>query len=135
GEYHATPDDWETRFPVEKKSGYGVAIDFGTTTIAAYLHKLEDGATVAGASALNAQAMFGSDVVSRIKKCAEGHLPALHETAIKQINEIIDWFKADHGIANVAEVVIAANTAMLHILANVNPSPLGVAPFTPVFLE
>ena len=135
GEYHASPDDWETRFPVEKKSGYGVAIDFGTTTIAAYLHKLEDGATVAGASALNAQAMFGSDVVSRIKKCAEGHLPALHETAIKQINEIIDWFKADHGIANVAEVVIAANTTMLHILANVNPSPLGVAPFTPVFLE
>ncbi len=49
------------------KSGFGIAVDIGTTTVAAYLYDFGKGECVAVESALNPQVSFGVDVISRIK--------------------------------------------------------------------
>jgi uncharacterized 2Fe-2S/4Fe-4S cluster protein (DUF4445 family) len=122
-------------YDVEIKNGYGIAIDLGTTTLAAYLINLETGEVLDSKSILNAQASYGADVITRIKKCSEGYLKDLFSTIRFQFNEIIRGFKKSHQILEIETIIVAANTTMLHILAGVDPTSLGVAPFTPVFLE
>lgn len=122
-------------YDIEKKVGYGVALDLGTTTLAAYLINLETGKVLDSKSILNAQASYGADVITRIKKCSEGNLENLFSIIRLQFNEIINTFKETHQIVEIETMIVAANTTMLHILAGVDPTPLGAAPFTPVFLE
>ena len=71
------PDDYRAKILTEGitrdvtpdgEPGLGVAVDVGTTTIAARLIRLEDGAVLKTVSQLNRQKQFGSDVISRIEK-------------------------------------------------------------------
>lgn len=48
-------------------SGYGVAFDIGTTTVAGYLYSLADGKLCAALGEPNQQALFGAVVISRIR--------------------------------------------------------------------
>ena len=54
------------------KTVYGVALDIGTTTVAAYLYDLADGVIAAEQSALNPQRAFGADVISRMERSIAG---------------------------------------------------------------
>lgn len=118
-----------------KKGRYGIALDLGTTTIAASLVFLEEGATVEEITVLNPQSVFGADVISRIQKAGEGFLHDLADIVIAKINEIIKYFKEKYQISIIEKVNLAGNTTMLHILTRTDPSSLGKYPFTPVFLE
>ena len=60
-----------------EKVGLGVALDIGTTTIGACLVHLQTGETLKKVSSLNPQAVYGADVLSRIKACSEGKLKVL----------------------------------------------------------
>ena len=44
----------------------GLAIDLGSTTVAAFVTTLDEGKVCAGAAALNQQTAFGADVISRL---------------------------------------------------------------------
>lgn len=125
----------DNNIEIEVQSGYGIALDLGTTTIAAYLLDLETGNEVNRYSTINLQASYGADVISRIKKCQEGYLNDLHQIIIKEINYIITHFKNNNNIDNIERLLVSGNTIMLHILVNVDPTPLGIAPFTVPFLE
>ena len=74
----------EARLPVLKTGfdGYGVAIDIGTTTVAAYLYDYSSGQCEGVKSVLNPQVSFGVDVISRIKYCRDktSGLDELHES-------------------------------------------------------
>ncbi len=48
----------------------GVAIDIGTTTLAAYLYDLSNGRRLASAALANPQNAFGADVISRIARAS-----------------------------------------------------------------
>ncbi len=117
------------------RNGYMVAIDIGTTTVVAYL--ISNGTIIGIESALNAQKPYGDDVLSRIVYCDRGGLDDLHRTICAQVCELVDKLCASHGIhnSNVEQVAIVGNTIMLHILAGVSPLSIGVAPFTPVFID
>ncbi|NLD26608.1 MAG: DUF4445 domain-containing protein [Acholeplasmataceae bacterium] len=118
-----------------KEGEYGIALDLGTTTLAAALVLLADGSTVEEISVLNPQSIYGADVISRIQKAGEGHLADLASIVIAKINEIIKIFKDKYNLDSINKMSLAGNTVMLHIITKTDPSGLGKYPFTPVFLE
>ena len=122
------------------RPAHGVAIDVGTTTVVVILVDLASGDVVASASGLNAQARLGDNVLTRINLCMrEPQLTRRMQQAIVRstIRPLLKQVLRDSGVrvAQLASVVVAGNTTMLHLLHGVDPSSLGVAPFTPVFLE
>lgn len=117
-------------------SGYGVAVDIGTTTVACHLVNLENGKTVAVAGEGNAQRSYGADVISRIQVSVEGRLGEMAEVIRKQLGEMMEALcrEAKVSPAEVRFMTVAANTTMCHILAGLKPDTIGVAPFTPLSL-
>lgn len=117
-------------------SGYGVAVDIGTTTVACHLVNLENGKTVAVAGEGNAQRSYGADVISRIQASVEGRLGEMAEVIRKQLGEMMETLcrEAKVSPAEVCFMTVAANTTMCHILAGLKPDTIGVAPFTPLSL-
>jgi uncharacterized 2Fe-2S/4Fe-4S cluster protein (DUF4445 family) len=116
------------------------AIDIGTTTVAVAIIDLTTGHVLAKSSAFNRQMHFGDDVLTRINLCMTdaAKLTELHEavavgTLTPLIHEALD--AAEAPIDRLVCMTIAANTTMLHLLAREDPSPLGLVPFTPRFLE
>lgn len=105
-----------------------IALDIGTTTIAAALVDAVKGSIVRTASMLNPQRIYGADVLGRITAAAGGRLAELRRLVLDGISVLIRELA---GNAAVDRLVIAANTVMQHLLLGVDPSPLGVAPYTP----
>ncbi|HEX9655125.1 MAG TPA: 2Fe-2S iron-sulfur cluster-binding protein, partial [bacterium] len=97
----------------------GVAVDIGTTTVAAKLLNLVSGEVTAVASAVNPQKAYGADVVARINYTVEhkGGLELLHRLIVKQINELIAQLCSRVGIQadNIYKLAVAGNTVMQHL--------------------
>jgi uncharacterized 2Fe-2S/4Fe-4S cluster protein (DUF4445 family) len=126
--------------PLDPSARIGAAVDVGTTTVALLLADLATGKVLGEASAFNAQIRFGEDVLTRIQLCYQN--PAAlrqlqHAVAGETIQPLLAEACAEAGIGlgRVDVMTVAANTTMQHLLAGVDPSPLGVHPFKPVFLE
>jgi uncharacterized 2Fe-2S/4Fe-4S cluster protein (DUF4445 family) len=115
---------------------YGVALDIGTTSVAAKLLNITTGETVAVASALNPQRTYGADVISRINYVVEhkGGLELQHRIVVKEINALISKLCADAEIQpeNIYKITAAGNTVMQHFLLNIDPRNLAYSPYTPV---
>ncbi len=118
---------------------YGVAIDIGTTTIAAYLVDFGSHGVTATASRLNSQRAFGADVIARIEYAGRdpANLKELAALVRADTQALVDQLLAKSGAsaAGLREVSVAGNTTMLHLFAAVDPSAIAVAPFTPAFTE
>lgn len=114
------------------KSGLGIILDIGTTTVAACLIDLKTGEILKKQTCLNPQGVFGADVLSRIQACGEGHLLDLQKVILRDTAVLIEQLAKGDVIR---ELVVAANTTMLHLFLGVDPSSIGVAPFTPVFTD
>jgi uncharacterized 2Fe-2S/4Fe-4S cluster protein (DUF4445 family) len=113
----------------------GAAIDIGTTTVSAALINLDTGETLETASALNAQRVFGADVMSRIGAAREGRTGELFSAVNRQIEGILRGFIEKWALSSIEQCTVSGNTTMLHLFANTDPSGMGEVPFTPVFLE
>lgn len=126
--------------PLGRGARLGAAVDVGTTTVALLLCDLATGSVLAQASAFNAQIRFGEDVITRIQLCngSPGALRDLQravaaETLAPLLKEACA--KAGAGPGDIGVMTVAGNTTMLHLLAGVDPSPMGIHPFQPVFLD
>ncbi len=125
--------------PVEKAT-FGAAIDIGTTTVAVALIDYATGQVVAKASDFNQQMQLGDDVLTRINLCMTDptKLGELHEAVTAQT--ITPLIHAALGQAKAKPdqlkcITIAGNSTMLHLLVREDPTPMGIAPFTPRFLN
>ncbi len=116
---------------------YGVAVDIGTTTVAAKLLNLNTDEVLAVISAANPQSAHGADVVSRIKYIVEhpGGLKRLNRLIIKLINGLLTSLIENAGIraTKIYKLTLAGNTVMQHIALNIDPRNLAYSPYTPVF--
>ena len=115
---------------------YGIAVDIGTTTVVCYLVDLVNGKQLDVASRLNAQKSYGGDVISRIAYAAdkaEG-LKRLQMEITSQLEEMIKGLASKNKIEleHIYNIVIAANTTMIHLFAGLPPEHIAAAPFTPV---
>ncbi len=115
--------------------GYGLAIDIGTTTVAAYLCDITTGSLVAVDSMMNPQVPYGEDVMSRItySMMHKDGLEKLNKAIIEGLNKIIQNVSGNAGITpeDICEMTIVGNTAMHHLFMNIYPEHIGVAPFPP----
>ena len=113
----------------------GLALDVGTTTIAAYLTDLSSGDVLATESAMNPQVAFGDDVIARLYYAAhhsEG-LNALHDAVVAEVNQLAQKAVERGGavLTDIRDVVMVGNTAMHHLFLRLDTRSLGVAPFVP----
>lgn len=109
---------------------YGVAIDIGTTTLAARLYD-RSGASRAERTRLNPQSRWGADVISRIEASLRGEGDALARAVREALDLTVAELAADAGISEreIDRAVITGNTAMLHLLTETSVEPLSRAPF------
>lgn len=109
---------------------YGVAIDIGTTTLAARLYDA-NGNIVAEFSKLNPQSEFGADVISRIEASMKGSSGELAESILSALDEMILRLASDAVIdqSEIDGVVITGNTVMLSLLTREDVEPFSHAPF------
>ncbi len=118
---------------------YGLAFDVGTTTVVGYLLDLLTGREIAVASELNAQAVYGGDLMSRISFAQQGSMAQekLHERIIRTLNKIIDDIcdQAEIDSQQIYELTIVGNSCMHHLLLNISPVHLGFAPYLAAIRE
>ena len=141
--------------PGKVEDYYGMAIDVGTTTVAAYLCNLATMEVIDTVSMMNPQCKYGEDVMSRITyhMMHQDGLTKMSSDIIEGLNNLVaQACGATHpskknrekkGIekeeaalclnhSDIIDMTIVGNTAMHHILLKLNPEYVGVAPFPPV---
>ncbi len=113
--------------------GVGLAVDVGTTTLAAYLYDLNDHRLLSVQSMPNPQRTFGADVISRLKAALEGRKEALRRAITGAIHTMATAAlqAAARPEESLAHAVITGNTAMMYLLTGLDPSSIAFAPFKP----
>jgi len=121
------------------EQAYGVAVDVGTTTMAAHLVELLSGELLATESCMNPQISYGEDLLARVSYIMEndGGLDTLHRALIDALNRLIEDATAAVGLASdqLSDLVVVGNTIMHHIFLGIDPRELGGAPFAPAVKE
>jgi uncharacterized 2Fe-2S/4Fe-4S cluster protein (DUF4445 family) len=111
----------------------GLAVDVGTTKLAAYLVDLESGLTLVKAGGVNPQIAYGEDVISRIQY-ANTHRDGtgiLQKKLVDSLNLLVEELCAEAGCERreILEAVVVGNTAMHHLFAGLPVKQLGEAPY------
>lgn len=171
GDWKVTVSVWMDQEVIRVKpgrceTGYGLAIDIGTTTVAAYFCDLSTMEVLDTVSMMNPQCKYGEDVMSRITyhMMNAGGLEKMSADIIEALNTLIDQaaagthppkkkVKKKKGEAgpdeyvevpvegktylrltreDIEDITIGCNTAMHHILLQLDPEHVGLAPFPPV---
>ena len=113
----------------------GAAIDLGTTNIAVYLYRLDDGSLLDVRSAPNPLAPYGADIISRLIYAANNsdNGSRLQRILVKALNLLLERSieTAGSSTGSVEEVVIVGNSGMHHLLLNLAADQLIRAPYVP----
>ena len=120
-------------WPGRRERLFGLAVDIGSTTIAAHLIDLASGRTVASAGTANPQVRFGEDLMSRVSYVMMNPdgLPALTEAVRGAIAGLATKVagQADASASDIMEATFVANPVMHHLFLGIDPRELGGAPF------
>ena len=112
---------------------FGLAIDLGSTTIAAHLCDLATGEVKASSGVMNPQIRFGEDLMSRVSYAMMNANGASEMTKAVRvaINGLVQSLATEAGVdpSLIFEVVIVCNPVMHHLLLGIDPVELGQAPF------
>ena len=112
---------------------YGLAVDLGSTTIAAHLCDLATGEVVASSGVMNPQIRFGEDLMSRVSysmmnaRGAEEMTTAVREGMNGLFSQIASEAEIDKQL--IVDVVFVCNPVMHHLFLGIDPFELGQAPF------
>jgi uncharacterized 2Fe-2S/4Fe-4S cluster protein (DUF4445 family) len=112
----------------------GLAVDLGSTTVAAFLVNLATGEVCRGGAALNQQTTYGADVISRLAAARSGPLEKqrLSNLALASIVQAIDALNLPRkAVARLKRASIVGNTAMHHLLLGLPVHSLAELPFQP----
>jgi uncharacterized 2Fe-2S/4Fe-4S cluster protein (DUF4445 family) len=114
-------------------AAYGVAIDVGSTTIAAHLCDLSSGEVLASSGLMNPQIRFGEDLMSRVSYVMlnPGGEAEMTRAVREAIGTVIEQVAAEARLdaRNILELTFVGNPIMHHLLLGIDPTELGGAPF------
>ena len=120
-------------WPGYKDRIFGLAVDVGSTTVAAHLCDLSTGEVAASSGVMNPQIRFGEDLMSRVSYVMmnPGGEKEMTEAVRGAINGLARAVADDAGVdvADILEVTFVGNPIMHHLLLGMNPIELGGAPF------
>ncbi|MGB7244127.1 MAG: ASKHA domain-containing protein [Sulfitobacter sp.] len=112
---------------------YGMAVDLGSTTIAAHLCDLQTGAVLASSGVMNPQIRFGEDLMSRVSYSMMNAGGAAEMTSAVRagMNTLFSQIAAEADIdkALIVDAVFVCNPVMHHLFLGIDPFELGQAPF------
>ncbi|WP_419902218.1 ASKHA domain-containing protein [Kiloniella sp.] len=120
-------------WPGFKENAYGIAVDLGSTTIAAHLCDLQTGEVTASSGIMNPQIRFGEDLMSRVSYVmmnpgGEKEMTATVRDALDTLVGVV----ADEGDierTDILSMTFVGNPVMHHLLLGIDPTELGGAPF------
>lgn len=129
----------------QQKGRLGIAVDIGTTTVAALLVDCSTGEILARESAYNRQIELGTDVAARIALCCEDENVQKLQRLIIQ-DTLVPMFQqfenADAAslpnpeiLENVQEIIFSGNTVMSHLALGLSALSIGTIPFEPLTKE
>jgi uncharacterized 2Fe-2S/4Fe-4S cluster protein (DUF4445 family) len=112
---------------------YGLAVDIGSTTIAAHLCDLTSGEVAASAGLMNPQIRFGEDLMSRVSySMMNPGGAALMTAAVREaLCDLAAEVARQAGVSpdDILEATVVGNPIMHHLLLGIDPAELGGAPF------
>lgn len=115
--------------PPSGGEGSGMAVDIGTTSIAAYLYRMKDGALLARRCVENPQRAHGADVISRILYALQGGAQQLQNEMTDCLSALACALSEEANAPYPETAVIVGNTAMLSLATGTDTAPLSAAPF------
>ncbi len=140
-----TLPDWDMQIladsnPIDSISddmGLGIAIDIGTTTLAAQLVERSTLKLLNSVTAQNSQGRFGSDVMSRLDHALNRDQGSMDLSSVieKQIESMIDTLLGANHETEVTSIIMVGNTAMHHLFAGLPPQSLAHFPFNPASMD
>ncbi len=113
------------------KEDFELVLDLGTTTLAMASISKKEKKILQVIHSNNPQTAFGADVISRQEYAKTKGVSKMSQLVRAEISRMIHTFGKD----GVEVLHVSGNTTMLHILLGVDPSQMGVYPYTPVFLD
>jgi uncharacterized 2Fe-2S/4Fe-4S cluster protein (DUF4445 family) len=120
-------------WPGFHERAYGLAVDIGSTTIAAHLCDLESGEVVASSGSMNPQIRFGEDLMSRVSYSMmnPGGARQMTDAVRAALNTLAGEVAREARIdaSDILELTIVGNPIMHHLLLGIDPVELGGAPF------
>ncbi|MCP4119605.1 MAG: DUF4445 domain-containing protein [Desulfobacteraceae bacterium] len=121
----------------EAYASLGLAVDLGTTSIVVYVVNMADGKILSAASGHNRQASCGDDVINRIVCAEKDGVKKLQRMALTTINNLTSEALAvlDEKAAHIDNIVISANTTMVHLLLGLEPRYIRREPYIPTVAE
>ncbi len=127
-------DEIVAAWPHFVDAAYGIAVDIGSTTIAGHLVDLTTGEVVASGGRMNPQIRFGEDLMSRVSYVmmnpgGDKELTTAIRTALNELTAELIADATAHA-NKVLDVVLVGNPIMHHVVLGIDPTPLGMAPFT-----
>ena len=115
---------------------YGLAVDYGSTTIVMDLVDMHSGAVIGHETAVNGQTIYGTDILTRITYGMEdpSHREALQRETAKTFDKLLDLLTEQTGIdaKGCSAMVISGNTTMIHFLLNLDAWTVFASPYAPV---
>ena len=112
---------------------YGLAVDIGSTTIAAHLCDLHTGNVAAAAGAMNPQIRFGEDLMSRVSYVMMNPGGDAEMTAVvrEALNGLAAGVAREAGVTreDIVAMTVVGNPIMHHLFLGLDPTELGGAPF------
>lgn len=118
---------------------YGLAVDYGSTTILMQLVDMNSGVVVGEEKCVNAQTEYGTDILSRITYALEAsaHMDDLQKATVKTFEQLLSALTESTGIdaAKCPVMIISGNTSMIHFLLKLDAWTVFASPYAPVTSE
>ncbi|MBQ8507133.1 MAG: DUF4445 domain-containing protein [Clostridia bacterium] len=115
---------------------YGIAVDYGSTTIIMQLVDVNSGSVIAQVSEANGQRAFGTDILTRITYVMEekGRAGELQRVTAQTFNRLLERLSEESGVdaKNCPAMIISGNTCMIHFLLGLDGWTVFASPYAPV---
>ena len=120
----------------QRQFHYGLAVDYGSTTIAMQLVDMNSGAIVGEEKIVNGQTAYGADILTRITYALEdpAHMDDLQRATAETFSHLIGLLTEATGIdaAKCPAMIVSGNTTMIHFLLNLDAWTVFASPYAPV---
>ena len=115
---------------------YGLAVDYGSTTIIMQLVDLTSGAVIGEEKAVNGQVAYGTDILTRITYALEdsSHMAHLQKATADTFRWLLEQLTESSGIdaGALPIMIVSGNTTMIHFLLGLDAWTVFASPYAPV---
>ena len=120
----------------QRQHHYGLAVDYGSTTIVMQLVDLNSGSVIGEEKVVNCQVRYGTDILTRITYSLEdpSHAQDLQKATVETFRQLLEALTDATGInaAKCPVMIVSGNTTMIHFLLGLNAWTVFASPFAPV---